>query len=108
MVGTLQGHIDEILCLAFSPSGKLLASGSEDNTIKLWDLANRTIAATLEGHSDGICTAVPSNDGELLASSGARDQNVEVWEVNRGTIVKTIDVQGNGLDRLRSVPTEKL
>lgn len=51
----LQGHAAAVYCLAFAPTGILLASGSFDNSIRLWDLANPAASCgVLNGHSRGV------------------------------------------------------
>lgn len=52
LVRTLEGHSDWVLSVAFSADGKLIASGSHDKTIKVWDAASGEVKRTLEGHSD--------------------------------------------------------
>ncbi|TGO84389.1 hypothetical protein BPOR_0510g00050 [Botrytis porri] len=49
---TLEGHSDSVYSVAFSPDGKVVASGSNDKTIRLWDVATGDSLQTLEGHSD--------------------------------------------------------
>ncbi|KAF4772655.1 hypothetical protein HAV15_005068 [Penicillium sp. str.  len=51
---TIDGHSSPVQSVAFSSDGRLLASGSDDNTIKLWDPATGTLKQTLEGHSDSV------------------------------------------------------
>jgi WD40 repeat protein len=52
----------------FSQDGTKLASGSYDNTIKIWDLKTRSVDATLEGHTQGVSSVHFSSDGNKLAS----------------------------------------
>src|SRR5262245_50755188 len=66
----LQGHQARVVALAFSPDGKMLASGSDDATIKLWDVTTGKERATLKGHVGGICSVAFSPDGGTLASVG--------------------------------------
>ena len=51
---TLTGHTDSVLSVAFSPDGKLLASGSDDNTVRIWDMATGQELQILTGHYDSI------------------------------------------------------
>jgi WD40 repeat protein len=66
--------------VAFSPDGKYLASGSEDNMIKLWSIESQKELATLQGHSREVNSVVFSPDGKYLAS-GSSDKMVKLWSV---------------------------
>ena len=76
----LSGHTWAVLTVAFSPDGKILASGSDDNTIKLWEVNTGQLICTLVGHSWSVVAVTFSTDGEMLIS-GSRDKTVKLWSV---------------------------
>lgn len=76
---TLTGHTGAINSLAFSPDGKILASASNDKTIKLWDLASHKQLATLSGHSTAVKLVTFSPDGITLASASSSE--VKLWDI---------------------------
>jgi WD40 repeat protein len=78
--GILKGHSGPVWCIAFSPSGSILASGSTDKTIKLWDTKSETEIATLTGHSSQVAALAFSGDGKRIASGGT-DGSIRVWDV---------------------------
>jgi WD40 repeat protein len=84
--------------VAFSPEGKLLASASEDSTVKLWEAGSEAALQTLEGYSSWVNAVAFSPDGKLLASVSA-DETVKLWDAGSGAVLQTSDV-GNKLDNL--------
>ncbi len=76
--------------IGFDPGGSLLASGSVDNTIQLWDLDTATLLSTLEGHTDSVLNVAFSPDGSLLASGGA-DGLVGLWDPDTETLLATLE-----------------
>ncbi len=80
LLHTLTGHSDSINGAAISPNGQLLASGSEDTTIKLWDLDTGKCLTTLEGHEAQVKSVAISPDGQLLVS-GSADNTIKLWQL---------------------------
>ena len=60
---------DSVFTVTFSPDGKLLASGGDDNAVILWDVATRKERNIFTEHSDSVMSVVFSPDGEYLASA---------------------------------------
>jgi WD40 repeat protein len=79
-VNELQGHSSFVLSIAFSPDGKYLASGSQDNTVKLWSLESQLEVTTLQGHGHFVRSVTFSPDGKYLASGG-QDKTVKLWSL---------------------------
>ncbi|BCR98241.1 uncharacterized protein AKAW2_31560S [Aspergillus luchuensis] len=91
---TLEGHSNWVYSVAFSNNGQLLASGSRDKTIKLWDAATGALEHTLEGHSDPVYSVAFSNNGQLLAS-GSYDKTIKLWDAATGTLKHTLEGHSN-------------
>ena len=78
-----KGHMGYITSISFSPDGKLLASGSEDNTIKLFDVVSRKELRTFIGHTSGINSISFAPNGKILAS-GSSDKTIKLWDIVSG------------------------
>ena len=82
------GHTDDVWCVCFSPDGKYIASGSDDNTVKLWEVESGKEIRTLTGHTDDVESVSFSPDGKYIAS-GSDDNTVKLWEVESGKEIRT-------------------
>lgn len=103
-------HTKPINAITFSPDASWLASGANDDTIKIWDTATGHLLRTLYGHSSNVNALAVSPDGKLLASGsgdmtskrevptfkqgglvgGARDNTIRIWDVQTGREIKTL------------------
>ncbi|MEI6444237.1 MAG: hypothetical protein WCO29_14205, partial [Nostocales cyanobacterium ELA583] len=86
---TLTGHSFWVASVAFSPDGKILASGSWDDTIKLWDLRTGNLLQTLTTHSESVYSVAFSPNGQTLAS-GNMNNTVKLWDLRTGNLLQTL------------------
>jgi serine/threonine protein kinase len=82
-------HKGRVNAVAFNPGGSLLASGGEDGTIRLWNVADGSLLRTLPGHNKSINSLSFGGGGRILASAGS-DGEIKLWSIPGGEPVKTI------------------
>ena len=80
---------DDIHGVAFSPDGKLLAVGSYDQTVTLWNMATGQKVRTMNGNASYVHAVAFSPNGRWLISA-THDNAVQVWEVSTGRLVRTL------------------
>ncbi len=83
------GHSAQVLALAFTSDGKLLASGSVDQTIVFWNAATGNQLRTLKGHTGTVGSIAFSPDDKQLAS-GSADNSIKIWDVASGNAKQTM------------------
>jgi WD40 repeat protein len=87
---SFHGHSLPVYSLAFAPQGDLLASGSRDRTVRLWNSETAEELATLCGHSDTVVALGFTPDGRTLISAGA-DGVFKLWDVATRRLVRSFD-----------------
>lgn len=80
---TLRGHQNVITRIAWSPDGRVLATPSLDETVRLWDVATGKTIQTLRGHSSGVFSLAWSPQGDKIAS-GCDQGTIRIWDVRSG------------------------
>jgi WD40 repeat protein len=79
----LRGHADQITCVAFSPDGKWLATGSEDKNLKIWDVETGRELLTYRGHPMRVQHVLFRPDGKRLVSVSL-DGTLKIWDAATG------------------------
>jgi len=90
LVGSLEGHTDQVNSVILSRDNKFLYSASSDKTIKIWDVPKGKLLKTLTGHEWKVTTLAISNNGKFLVS-GSNDGSTKVWDLETGKELKSFD-----------------
>lgn len=109
VVDVLRGHAQTVQSLAFSPDGALLASGTYDGTILVWEVgaAGRArLLATLRTHSHIVRVLAFHPDSHLLAS-GSADRTIRLWDVHEGKVLQTLSGHTGEVTKLAFHPDGK-
>lgn len=98
-VKVLQGHTDWVRCVAFMPqpqsgqnnssSSLILASSSNDQTVRLWDISTGRCLSILQEHTSRIRSIAFSQEGHILACGG-EDNSIGLWEIKAGQCIRTL------------------
>jgi len=88
LLRTLTGHTDSVWAVAIAPSGKFAVSGSDDNTLKVWDLASGNVLKTLTGHTNWVKAVAIAPSGKFAVSASG-DNTLKVWDLASGKEITT-------------------
>jgi WD40 repeat protein len=101
------GHTANVYCVTFNKEGTILASSSQDKTIRLWNPTDGKTIRELKGHTDIVQSIVFSPDSKLLASASA-DKSVRLWNPADGKEVKNLGSHAKGVYSVAFSPDGKL
>ncbi|MCU0566973.1 MAG: caspase family protein [Oculatellaceae cyanobacterium Prado106] len=103
----LTGHQQPVSALRFSPNSQQLASGSDDQTLMLWTMADRRLLATLKGHKGRINDIAYSPDGQILASA-SEDRTIRFWKATDGHPIRALTGHQDAVSRVAFSPDGSL
>jgi WD40 repeat protein len=107
----LEGHKARVLSVSLSPDGRLLASGSADGSIKLWEVATGKLINTIEEHFNAVLIVSFSPNGQLLAFASNSDNTVKLWDITTNKEIssfKGYDSDKNGNKGISFSPEGRL
>jgi WD40 repeat protein len=85
---SFEGHKDIVNSIFFSPDGRYVLSGSNDKTLKLWNVITAECLRTFEGHEGRVNSVCCSPDGRYVLS-GSDDETIKLWDVATGQHIRT-------------------
>lgn len=100
LVHSLAGHEMEISCVAFSPGGEKLVTGSEDRCLRVWDAKSGECLRTYSEHKNNINSVAIGPEGKRVAS-GSLDNTIRIWDIESGEtllVLKNVAPRLNSLD----------
>jgi WD40 repeat protein len=106
LVDTLTSHNESVYSVSFSPDGRMLASASHDQTIKLWHVDSRKEFRTLTGHL-WVYDVAFNHDGKLLASANG-DHTVKLWDVHSFLELQTLEAHTGNVAAVVFVPNTQM
>eukprot|EP01112_Ceratiomyxa_fruticulosa_P018793 TRINITY_DN6061_c0_g1_i2.p1 TRINITY_DN6061_c0_g1~~TRINITY_DN6061_c0_g1_i2.p1 ORF type:complete len:553 (+),score=111.07 TRINITY_DN6061_c0_g1_i2:85-1659(+) len=87
LMRVISGHVGWVKSISVDPTNEWFATGSEDRTIKIWDLASGVLKLTLTGHINGISGLVVSPRHPYLFSAG-EDKMIKCWDLEQNKVIR--------------------
>jgi WD40 repeat protein len=90
LIRTFEGHEGRVLAVAVTPDARRAVSGSDDKTLRIWDLDSGQILRTLQGHSGSVNALAITPDGGRAVSASS-DRTLRLWDLGDGEIIRTLE-----------------
>jgi len=100
---TLEGHTSNVLSVSVTPDARRAVSGSNDKTLRVWDVETGECLRTLEGHTDWVNSVSVTPDARR-AVSGSNDKTLRVWDVETGECLRTLEGHTDGVRSVSVTP----
>jgi WD40 repeat protein len=101
---TLQGHGGRVFAAAVAPDGKHAASGSKDQTVRIWDLESGTCLRTLRYEDEVHFVAVTPDGRKAVTREGVLSKAVDVWDLEPGVLLWTLEADSGWIESIVVTP----
>lgn len=81
-------HEDKVWAVTVTPDGRYIISGSDDKTVRVWDICKGELKHTLTAHSKSIWAVAVTPDSKIVVS-GSLDNTIKTWDIETGKMLKT-------------------
>lgn len=106
-VRRLEGHTGSVLAVSLTRGGEMAVSGSQDKTVRAWDVSTGCCVRTLSGHTDLVNAVSVTRDGRL-AVSGSDDRTLRVWDVSTGQCLRILEGHDSRIRAVSLTPDGQL
>lgn len=100
------GHKDDAFCVGMPADERTIVSGSNDQTVRVWDSSSIVEKYLLEGHTSGVGSVAVARDGTYCLSSAGWE--LKLWDLQRGHLIRDLESPRNGVGKIRLLPGDRL